>query len=218
MRRNIEDSEKNEETKETSRTEAFSDGVFAVAITLLVLNIKVPEVIISDDQLRSFFSQQKEWLPLFAFVTSFATIGVMWLNHHRMFTYIKRIDNMLLSLNLLLLLIIVFIPYPTALIALSLLDPTIRTPAVIYTVTSFLMALGYNFVWRYASHNNRLIAKDADQRGVDAITRQYRYGPLVYLVVVILAFIYPPASIIACLLLAVFFAIPGRTQPSLSES
>jgi uncharacterized membrane protein len=93
-----------------------------------------------------------------------------------------------------------------------LLEPTVRTPAVIYTITSFLMALGYNLVWRYASHKNRLIARNANQRDVDAISRQYRYGPLVYFIVVVIAFIYPPASLVACLLLAIFFAIPGRAQ------
>jgi uncharacterized membrane protein len=209
MRTNIEASE---ETKETSRTEAFSDGVFAVAITLLILNIQAPTAIVSDAQLYTYVAN--EWQKIFAFVTSFATIGVMWLNHHRMFTYIKRIDNTLLSLNLLLLLIIVFIPYPTSLISLSLLQATVHAPAVLYTATSLLMAIGYNSIWRYASHHNRLISENADQRAVDAVSRQYRYGPLVYLVVFLLAFIYPPASIIACFLLAIFFAIPGRPQPS----
>jgi uncharacterized membrane protein len=207
--------EENEEAKETGRTEAFSDGVFAVAITLLVLEIHTPETITSNGQLWKFFLDAKVGESLLAFVTSFATIGVMWLNHHRIFTYIKRIDNTLLSLNLLLLLIIVFIPYPTSLVALSLTDSRAgaNLPTIIYASTSFLMALGFNFVWRYASHNNRLIAKKADPEGVAAISRQYRYGPLVYLFVIALALIYPLASIIASLLLAIFFAIPGRAQP-----
>src|SRR5713101_4626010 len=96
--------------KETNRLEAFSDGVFAVAITLLVLNIKPPpDAKLDDIQLWSALLGQ---LPtLLAFVTSFATIGIMWINHHRLFNHIKRTDTSLMLLNLLLLLVIVFIPY-----------------------------------------------------------------------------------------------------------
>src|SRR5712691_3411828 len=107
--------------KETGRLEAFSDGVFAVAITLLVLNIKVPGIDLPPSKLpddTSLWSMLlNEWAMLAAYGTSFATIGVMWLNHHRLFAYIKRTDTGLLLLNLLLLLIIVFIPVPTALVA-----------------------------------------------------------------------------------------------------
>src|ERR1044071_6817642 len=109
------------EEKETGRTEAFSDGVFAVAITLLVLNIKIPGLDLSPGHLPAdkdlWPMLVKEWPMLAAYATSFATIGVMWLNHHRLYTHIKRIDTGLLLLNLLLLLVIVFIPVPTALIA-----------------------------------------------------------------------------------------------------
>ncbi len=105
--------------KETGRVEAFSDGVFAVAITLLVLNIQPPPIndvdFFKDGKLRDYVLQQ--WPILLAFVTSFATIGVMWTNHHKVFSRVKYIDNNLLLLNLLLLIVIVFIPYPTALLA-----------------------------------------------------------------------------------------------------
>jgi uncharacterized membrane protein len=101
------------ENKETSRLEAFSDGVFAVAITLLVLNIKPPPDNILDD--KQWWSALLGQLPaLLAFVTSFFTIGIMWINHHRLFNLIKRTDTGLMLFNLLLLLVIVFIPYPTA--------------------------------------------------------------------------------------------------------
>src|SRR5215472_16418300 len=102
--------------KETNRLEAFSDGVFAVAITLLVSNIKIPpDNLLNDQHLWSELLSQ--WQILLAFVTSFATIGIMWINHHRLFTHIKRTDTGLLLFNLLLLLMIVFVPFPTALVA-----------------------------------------------------------------------------------------------------
>src|SRR5450756_525291 len=109
------ESQPTEENKETGRVEAFSDGVFAIAITLLVLNIQVPHDLPVGKSLAGALIDQ--WPTLVAFVTSFATIGIMWINHHRLFIHIKRTDNNLLVLNLLLLLVIIFIPFPTALLA-----------------------------------------------------------------------------------------------------
>src|SRR5947209_19257429 len=106
--------------KETGRLEAFSDGVFAVAITLLVLNIKIPGIDLPFNKLPKdtdlWHILGDEWPMLAAYVTSFATIGIMWLNHHRPFVHIKRLTTILLLLNLPLLLFIVFEPIPTALI------------------------------------------------------------------------------------------------------
>jgi uncharacterized membrane protein len=100
---------------DTARTEAFSDGVFAIAITLLVLDIKVPHDLPENTSLlRALLNQ---WPIYMAFLTSFATIGIMWLNHHRMFRYIRRVDHWFLVLNGLLLLGVTFVPFPTSLAA-----------------------------------------------------------------------------------------------------
>jgi uncharacterized membrane protein len=153
------------EGKDTGRLEAFSDGVFAVAITLLVLNIKVPGL----DSPYRFLEDQKlwlllrnEWPMLIAYITSFATIGIMWINHHRIFKHIKHTDTGLLLINLLLLLIIVFVPVPTALLAEYLTRLDQHAAAIIYSGTFFLMACCFNLLWRYASYRNRLLGKDAD--------------------------------------------------------
>ena len=205
------------EDKETGRLEAFSDGVFAVAITLLVLNIKPPP----DDVLTSgaWWGVLLKQLPtLLAFVTSFATIGIMWINHHRLFNYIKRTDTGLLLFNLLLLLVIVFIPYPTALVAQQYaLSPNMHDAALLYSGTNVILAICFNLLWRNASYHNRLIGKDADTRAVAAISRQYLGGPLLYLIAFGLAYVYVPASIIFNLLLALFFAKPPRMPRSLSS-
>ena len=206
------------EEKETGRLEAFSDGVFAVAITLLVLNIKPPP----DDVLSSgnFWLFLRGQLPaLIAFVTSFATIGIMWINHHRLFNYIKRTDTSLMLLNLLLLLVIVFIPYPTALVAQQYaLKPEMHDAALLYSATNVFLAICFNLLWRYAAFHNRLIGKDADTRAVAAISRQYLGGPLLYLIAFGLAFVNVAASIIFLLLLALFFAIPPRLPGSVQSS
>lgn len=208
------------EEKETGRLEAFSDGVFAVAITLLVLNIKVPGLDFlnkpSDDGL---WRMLRDELPLLvAYVTSFATIGIMWINHHRLFNHIKRTDTGLQLLNLLLLLIIVFIPVPTALLAEYIVLPNDHVAAIIYSGTNVVLAICFNLLWRYASYHNRFLGKNVDSRAVAAISRQYMFGPLLYLIAFGLAWFNTPASLVLNFLLALFFALPGRALRHLSSS
>jgi uncharacterized membrane protein len=196
--------------KETNRLEAFSDGVFAVAITLLVLdiNLKPPGQALSEAAVLKALYEQ---LPnIFAFVTSFFTIGVMWLNHHRLFTHIKRTNTGLLVLNLLLLMVIVFIPVPTGLLAEYLFSSGIRVPALIYSATFFVMACCYYALWRYASHRKQLLGDKVDQSAVDAISRQYVIGPFLYAVAFGLAWLNTPASVLYQLILALFFALPAH--------
>jgi len=100
-------------TAETSRIEAFSDGVFAIAITLLILEIKVPPP--GSGELSLALARQ--WPSYLSFLMSFAFIGIMWINHHRLFTHIARSDDVLLILNLLLLLGVIVVPFPTAVLA-----------------------------------------------------------------------------------------------------
>ncbi len=206
--------ERAEESKETGRIEAFSDGVFAVAITLLVLNIQAPpphDPLLPDGDLLKFLGSLAP--TYLAFITSFVTIGVMWVNHHKLYTHIKRADNTLLLLNLLLLLVIVFIPFPTALMADYIMQPRYHVAILLYSTTFLLMAICFNILWWYASYKNRLIDPNSSEQEVNAITKQYRYGPLFYIFTTILAFFYPPASIGAALLLTLFFAMPGRKRP-----
>ena len=141
-----------------------------------------------------------------------------WINHHRLFKQIKRTDNTLLVLNLLLLLVIVFIPFPTALVAQQYaLHPDQHIAAVVYTGTNVILAVCFNLLWRYASYHNRLLSKNADTRAVAAISRQYLFGPLLYLISLGLALIYAPASIIFNFILALYFAVPGRPPRALPQ-
>ncbi len=210
-----------DDVKETGRIEAFSDGVFAVAITLLILNIQPPSALSpnlssNDSELLNYLLSL--WPAYLAFVASFATIGIMWINHHRLFTYIKRTDTILMLLNLLLLFMIVFVPFPTALLAQQYIShPNLRVPALVYNGLFILLAVFFNLLWRYAAHKNRLLDKKADQQAVEAITRQYRFGPLFYVVSFGLAWIYVPASIALNLFMAVYFAFPGRKPRSPSD-
>ncbi len=207
--------------KETGRVEAFSDGVFAVAITLLVLNIQPPPLsdpnMLIDNNLRQYLLGQ--WPNLLAFVTSFATIGVMWINHHKVFSLVVYVDNGLLALNLLLLLVVVFFPYPTALLAEQYAKhPEGNVAAIFYSAINVILAICFNLLWRYAAHHNRLVRKDADPQDIATISRQYIYGPFIYLFTFILAFFSVPASVAIILLLALFFALPGRSSRKDSQA
>ena len=187
--------------RETARVEAFSDGVFAIAITLLILEIKVPPV---DQDLGRALPHL--WPSFLAFLASFTTIGVMWLNHHRLFTLIERCDDGLIALNLLLLLGQTWIPFPTALLAEHLLGADARIAAILYSASFFVIAIVFNLVWGYAVRS-RLVVEHVN---VSLITKQYAAGPLMYAALVALAFLSAIGVLILSTLYAVYFALPPR--------
>jgi uncharacterized membrane protein len=200
------------ERDETTRVEAFSDGVFAIAITLLVLEIRVPEEVVGGPGLgRALLGL---WPSYLAFLTSFATIGIMWINHHRLFTLIRRCDHLLLVANGFLLLWVSFLPFPTAVVARSLTGSAgaARTAAAFFSGTFVVIAVAFNLLWRYASGGRRLLEPAADEAAIQAQTRQYAFGPVWYMAAFGLAFVSVPASLGLNLLLALFFALPLRTR------
>jgi uncharacterized membrane protein len=194
-------------TAETSRVEAFSDGVFAIAITLLILEIKIPGAG-SGDLAQALLRQ---WPSYLSFLISFAFIGIMWINHHRLFTHIGRCDDVLLVLNLLLLLGVVVVPFPTAVLAMHLGQPDQRAALILYNSTYVFIAVAFNLLWRYASSGKRhLLAGNVDAASVQRITRQYAFGPAWYLVCLALSWVSAAASLALNFALACFFALPPR--------
>ena len=196
---------------ETARIEAFSDGVFAIAITLLILEIKVPSV--AQGELAHQLLRQ--WPSYFAFLLSFLFIGVMWINHHRMFTHIHRSDHGLLFFNLLLLLGVTVVPFPTAVLAMHLTASDARTTTTLYNDTYFVLAIFFNVLWRYAV-SHRLI-DHALAASAGAISKQYAFGPLMYLVCLALGWFSVPLSLIVNCALAVFFALPPKHAASIKQ-
>lgn len=208
------------EEKETGRLEAFSDGVFAIAITLLILTIPVPHVP-SDLEGKSLLSYIGDHWPSFlAYALSFVTILIMWINHHILFRMIRRTDHVFLMINGLLLMMVTFVNYPTALVAETLkeglsgrlfLQGTFdqQTAAAMYSGAFVVTAIIFNVLWGYARRDGRLLARDHDRALVELITRQYRFGPLFYLVAFLFAFVSAPASIVVNILLAVYFSFTG---------
>lgn len=194
--------------KETARIEAFSDGVFAIAITLLVLGLKIPQ---SDGQgVPLWVRLLRQWPAYVSFVISFAFIGIMWINHHRLFTHIRRSDNNLMILNLLLLLGVTSVPFPTAVLAERLRSFDKEVAVMFFNGAYVVIAIFFNLLWRYATHNDRLLAHDTDMKTVQAITRQYALGPLAYLVCFGLAWVSVAASLALNFALAIFFVLSPK--------
>jgi uncharacterized membrane protein len=187
---------------ETTRIEAFSDGVFAIAITLLVLEIKVP----SPEQAHLAVGLLRQWPSYLAFLLSFFYIGVMWMNHHRIFTHIRRSNDTLLILNLLLLLGVTAVPFPTAVLAANLGTPDQRTAAVFYNAVFLVIAIFFNVLWRYAV--SRQLLDKALASSAAMISRQYAVGPLMYAVCLALAFVDVRVSLGMNVALAIYFALP----------
>jgi uncharacterized membrane protein len=191
--------------KETNRLETFADGVFAIAITLLVLEIRTPDP--HEDLGQALLNQ---WPSFAAYVTSFLTIGVMWVSHHQMFTIIRRTTTTFLFLNVLFLLPVAFVPYPTSLVASHILEPATRTTAVlVYGAVSVVIALMFNVLWAYAFRNNLVVRGPGADRAT-SVARGFIIGPLIYLAATLLALVNPFISMAVFAGLAVYWMLPGK--------
>lgn len=197
------------EVKETQRLEAFSDGVFAIAITLLVLEIRLPSAEGEGGLLAQLTSL---WPTYFAYIVSFVTIGIMWTNHDALLKDIKRADRPFVLINLLLLMVITFLNFPTVILAEYLQTPDASVAAIFYSGTLFVIAILYNGIWWYASSREGLFSAKIDRAFMQKVSRQYMFGPLYYLAAVVVGFFSPILSLLICLALAVYFALTGRRE------
>ncbi len=192
---------------DTVRIETFSDGVFAIAITLLVLEIRVPEVEEGHTLAGELLGL---WPSYLAYALSFLVIGTMWANHHNRFRYIARSDHVLLFINTLLLMCMAFIPFPTALLAEYVLgsDEERTAAAVLYGGTLAVTAVFFTLLWLYVATNHRLVQRDLDSRLLRSMTRRYVIGVLLYAVAFALAFVSVAGSLALILALALLFVLP----------
>jgi uncharacterized membrane protein len=190
----------------TARLEAFSDGVFAIAATLLVLEIGVRSG--SGSQLGHELT--RIWPSYLAYVTSFLTIGIIWINHHHNMRAIEHPDRAFMFINHLLLLDVAFIPFPTKLVAEYLRHDGEGAAVIAYSATLLLMALLYTVWWRYARTGRRLIAPNVSEGELRAIDRGFAPGLPLYTLVFVLAFFSPLTAVILTLALAAFY-LPSAT-------
>jgi uncharacterized membrane protein len=186
-----------------SRVEAFSDGVFAIAITLLVLTIAQPA------NYRDLGSQLWDrWPSLAAYVVSFMVIGIMWLNHHSIFGYLERIDRPLVYLNHLLLLTVVFVPYPTGVLGEALRrGEGTKTAAIFYSLTMALNAYCWAALWLYASSGRRLLHDGFPEEQRRSATLGFTVGPVLYTLAIGVAFISAYAVLALHFVFAAYYAV-----------
>jgi len=185
----------------TARLEAFSDGVFAIAATVLVLEITVG----SNEGGGLGSALLHLWPSYLAYVTSFVTIGIIWMNHHHCVETMARVDRTLLFLNILLLLTVAFLPFPTRLVAEYLQKDGEQAAVYAYDATLVVMAIIYNVWWRYASSGRRLIAESVPESRIRAISRAFNPGPPTYALILVVAVFSPLASVALTLALAAFY-------------
>ena len=188
----------------TDRLEAFSDGVIAIAITLLILEIHVPPA--RQGHLLDALAHQ--WPSYVAFVLSFVTIGIMWVSHHSMFERIAAVDRKLLFINLLLLMGIGFLPFPTSLMATYVREGGTNShiAAAIYSSTLVAIGIAFSGMWLHMARRPWLLAPGVPLERMQIAFKRSLVGPGLYLLTVGLAFISAPACFVAYALISLYFA------------
>ena len=193
--------------KETGRIEAFSDGVFAVAITLLVFGLKVPPLSQETFSVGGLaLALSKEWPSYLTFITSFATILIMWLSHHGIFKLVHRSDSPFLFANGFLLLLVTLVPFPTSLVAQYLTTPAAAVTCAVYSGVFVVINVAYNLLWWSAAHRHRLLKPGVSPAQVKSVTRKLLIGFPLYLLATLLAFWNPYVSLGICSGLWIFWA------------
>ena len=187
-----------------ARLEAFSDGVFGFAITLLVLGVQVPSLrTVSDPELRVALIQALS--QLVPYLTSFATIGIIWLNHHAMFAPVERVEDRTLMLNLLLLLVVTFIPYPTAVLSRY---GALPSSAFLYGCTLTALSLTYSVLWGHIARKG-LSSVRRNPKQARTRFRRNLVGALAYPAATVTALRFPRVSVMIYFIVAVFYLIPA---------
>jgi uncharacterized membrane protein len=189
--------------------------VFAIAITLLIIEIGVPHAAGTESLFEKLLHA---WPSYLGYAISFLVIGIVWANHHNRFRLIARSDHILLFLNIVFLMCVAFIPFPTALMAEYIREEEYRVTAVaVYSGTLAVTAVFFTALWLYAAGNYRLVDRTVDPLLLGAMTRRYVLGMLLYLLAFALAFLSPAASLALIVILALIFVLPEPVDKEASE-
>ncbi|MDR6369859.1 putative membrane protein [Chryseobacterium bernardetii] len=193
--------------KETLRIEGFSDGVFAIAVTLLVLDLHFPEEnsIQNGNDLLIFLKNQ--WPAFLAFILSFFSIFIMWVNHHKIFKQIYSRNSAITFANGLILFLVSAVSYPTALLARYFDGEASSVVVALYTGIFVLINLAYNLLWFLATRNKKLLRPGITDTAIKKIHNNYLYGLPIYVMALILSFWIPALSLLIILGLWIFWAL-----------
>ena len=194
----------------TSRLEAFSDGVFAIAITLLIIEIKIPSAETLQHQTLAHYLMQ-QWPKYFAYCLSFIIIGIYWANHHYLFKLFRRTDHYFNLINIAFLMSIAFLPYPTNVLGEFITDPEHRQFAVtFYAFGIWLPAFTWCMVWLYAKNRKHIIDQRLSKSFIHSLTRQYLFSNLFYIIAFIVSLFSPLTSIGICVGLTLLYLLPPK--------
>ncbi|MEU3844299.1 TMEM175 family protein [Streptomyces sp. NPDC028635] len=203
----------------TARLEAFSDGVFAIAITLLVLDLRVPEPdALHGESLAHALAGQ--WPAYFAYLVSFLVIGIIWINHHALCGLARRVDRRTLFANLFLLLAVSVIPFPTRLLATYLTgrDSDAHTAAAVYAATMVVMGIAFSLLLLSFTRDARALRTPVAPADLRAALGRFGVGGVCYLATLALAYVSPVAMLATHAVLAVYYCFdqlaPLRRSPS----
>jgi uncharacterized membrane protein len=193
--------------------EAFSDGVFAIVITLLVIELRPPEL---EGDTTLAHALWEEWPSYAAYGTSFLVIGVMWLNHHRILDQVRVVDGGLLLLNLHLLLWTALIPFPTAVIARFLREggDDASTALALYGGVIFMAAVGFTLLYGWVTRDDRLTGQLPPRTVVRAARARFGLGVAVYAVAFALSWISAPAALVMHATMALYYGFDQATVPA----
>jgi uncharacterized membrane protein len=194
---------------ETARIEAFSDGIFSIAATLLVLELKHP-----PPELPFWQGLLHMWPGYVSFVLSFFFIGIMWINHHRLFAHITKADDLVMTANLMLLFGVVFVPYPTSLMgaSITMLDTGYsRNVAIFYNASYMAIGVLFNLLF-FVCRRQKVLDHYLGVTNVREAARQYAVGLVYYAACVAMTFWSVPLSLVMNALMAVWFLIPPRRR------
>lgn len=192
----------------TGRLEAFSDGVIAVAITLLVLDLRVPAPSAHHAALATGLGRQ--WPSYVAYAVSFATIGIIWINHHAVILRLRQVDSTILVINLMLLMTIAILPFATSLMATYLTQVQgEHLAAALYAGALLLMSLAFSvFNWQVLLRRPHLLHAHLEPTRRREILKRTVSGIVPYAVATAIAPFSPYATLVICAAVAVFYALP----------
>ncbi len=195
--------------KDVVRVEAFSVGVFAFAVTLLVLGIRIPRL--DDPDARAGLQQLivQQWPSYVAFALTFVVVGTVWANHRLAFSHFARTDHVLVSLNLLELMSVAFLPVPTGILGNWVESDKNRFAAVLlYGGTLAVVGLFHNLLWLYSAYGARLTSPSITSQQRRALTLTWMAGPILYVLCIALAFIDPRLSLVGFAALGIAYLLP----------
>jgi uncharacterized membrane protein len=193
--------------KETVRIENFSDAVFAIAITLLILDIHVPDINSIKNGTALLVYLKGEWTSYLAFTLSFFSIFIMWVNHHKIFKQIYSRNTAIMFANGLVLFLVVAVSYPTAILARFFDGEASNIAVALYTGIFVFINISYNLLWRVASSNKKLLRPEITNLAIKKIRNNYLYGLPTYLIAFGISFQFPAIALVINMILLFFWAV-----------